>query len=98
MHLRKRVYQIIEPDDLGRRSSQVFDRFIIVLIFLNVLAIILESVESLHWEFESWFNTFEWVSVLVFSMEYLLRLWTCVEKHPEASPEPDSVSFSPSMV
>ncbi|MEP2026521.1 MAG: ion transporter [Reichenbachiella sp.] len=59
--------------------SHYFDLFIMVMICLSVIDIILESEESLKVEYSSWFQFFEFFSVLVFSIEYALRVWTCVE-------------------
>ena len=56
-----------------------------VLILTNVTAVILETVEELAQEFHGFFFAFELLSVAVFSIEYLLRVWACVEE-PEAVP------------
>jgi voltage-gated potassium channel len=55
-----------------------------VLIGLNVLAIILESVNDIYAQFQTQFFWFEVFSVAVFSVEYLLRLWTIVEKRTKS--------------
>jgi voltage-gated potassium channel len=81
MNLRKRVWEIVEvarPDDT---TSKYFDLFILALIFLNIVAVILESVVALEQRFHRAFEVFEYFSVVVFSLEYLARLWSCVE-HP----------------
>lgn len=77
--MRKRVYQILEvaqPDD---RLSRWFDIFIVTFISLNILAIILESVGTLYGRYEVLFFWFEILSVAVFTIEYLLRVWSSVE-------------------
>jgi len=80
MHLtRKRVAELLEalrPDD---RWGRWVDRFLIALILLNVIVIILETVPSVHFRWHPWFYAFEVFSVGVFSVEYALRLWSCVE-------------------
>ena len=79
MSLRKRVYDVLEvakPDD---NLSKGFDIFILSLIGLNVVAIILESVKSIRGVSPRLFKTFECVSVIIFSVEYILRIWSCVE-------------------
>lgn len=81
--MRRRVYQILEiarPDD---RASRRADIFIVLLITLNILALVLESVAEIHERHHALFFWFEVFSVCVFSVEYLLRIWSCVE-----SPEP----------
>jgi len=47
------------------------------LICLNVIAVMLETVDSVEMAYRGFFNAFEIFSVLVFTVEYLLRLWTC---------------------
>jgi voltage-gated potassium channel len=77
--MRKRIYEILEiarPDD---RASRRFDIFIVLLISLNIFALVLESVEAMHVRYDFWFFWFEVLSVGVFSVEYLLRIWSCVE-------------------
>jgi len=46
-----------------------------------VVAIILESVHSIHEAYEAYFHIFDLVSVIIFSLEYVLRVWTYSEKH-----------------
>ena len=44
----KRVYEIVEGAQPGDRASEIFDIFIISLICLNVVALIVETVEEVH--------------------------------------------------
>ena len=84
--IKGRIYSILEtaPDD--DRASRIFDVFIMTLISLNVLAVILETVDSLSSQYGDIFNTFEIFSVSVFTIEYLLRLWTCTTDSRYKSP------------
>ncbi len=84
--LRRRVYRIVSVARDGDAGSRVFDFFILALIGLNLLAVILESVQELQTAYATLFRTFEVVSVAVFSVEYLLRIWTCVEHENYRSP------------
>ncbi len=79
MNIRKRTWEIVEVAGPNDVSSRVFDIFILTLIFLNVAAVIVESVESLEQRFHLAFEIFEIFSVIVFTLEYLARLWSCVE-------------------
>ena len=76
----KRVYEIIEKGKSGDTASIIFDYFIIFLIILNVIAIILESFESLSLKFNLSFRAFEIFSVIIFTIEYMLRLITAKYK------------------
>lgn len=70
----------------GNRSdserNERFDSFISILILLNVVAVILESYESINDDYGTWLRGFEYFSVVVFSIEYLLRLWTASLQYP----------------
>jgi voltage-gated potassium channel len=74
--IKKRIYQIIEKADNGDKASRIFDYFIIALIFLNITAIIVESFEGYCDTYSDYLRLFEIFSIFVFSIEYLLRLWT----------------------
>lgn len=75
---KKRVWQIMEVAKTGDKTSRAFDIFILSLIFLNVLAVIVGTVESIQVKYGLLLNWFEIVSVAVFTVEYLGRLWSCV--------------------
>lgn len=49
----------------------------ICLIVANVIAIVLESVPSLHQVYQNFFFYFEVFSVAIFTVEYILRVWSC---------------------
>ncbi len=84
--LRKRVYMALDFEEDERR----FDRFVgfalLVLITLNVLAVIAESVTEIHARYQAFFTAFEIFSVAVFTIEYVLRIWSCVENGQFAHP------------
>lgn len=75
--MKTRIYRILEATEKGDISSRIFDIFIITLISLNILAVVLETVQSLRAIWGWFFTVFELVSVIVFSVEYILRLWSC---------------------
>mgnify|MGYP001601360925 CR=1 FL=1 len=75
--IKVRIHETIEKVPEGDTLSKIFDIFIISLIILNVTAVILETVNSLFVLYEDFFINFEFFSVVVFSVEYILRLWTC---------------------
>lgn len=75
--IKKRIYEILEVASPGDRASKYTDIFIMGLIILNVTAVILETVESLYIRYSTYFHLFDLFSVIVFSTEYLLRIWSC---------------------
>jgi len=84
MNIKKRTWQIVEVAKQGDQASRYFDIVLLILIFLNVVAVILGSVQSLQLRFGSFLNLFELISVIVFSLEYVARLWACTVE-PEYS-------------
>ena len=67
-------------------GARVVNVSILLLILANVVAVILESVESLEMVYHRFFLVFEWVSVSLFALEYLVRAWVCVEERPYRRP------------
>ncbi len=77
-NLREQAYTLVD----GNHSlpGRIFNGFILLLIVGNVVAIVLESVASVYAAHRLFFESFETFSVMVFTLEYLLRLWVCVEE------------------
>jgi voltage-gated potassium channel len=78
MNVQKRTWQIVEVAKPGDTVSRVFDIFILSLIFLNVVAIIIGSVESIEQRYGTFLYHFEVLSVAIFTIEYIARVWSCV--------------------
>ncbi|MDQ3100321.1 MAG: ion transporter, partial [Bacteroidota bacterium] len=76
--IKERIHDILAVSDRKGNASWYFDIFIITLIVLNVIAILLESVPSINEDNEHIFRSFDIFSVIVFSIEYVLRVWTVV--------------------
>jgi voltage-gated potassium channel len=57
--------------------GRTLDYLLVSLIGLNILALVAETVGSLRDSGARFFTTLEIVSVLVFTCEYVLRIWTC---------------------
>jgi len=77
MNIRRRIWDIVEVAKPGDTASRVFDICILTLIFLNVIAVILGSVQSIWENWKTFLDAFEVSSVLIFTVEYLSRLWSC---------------------
>ncbi|MCK8061630.1 MULTISPECIES: ion transporter [unclassified Fusibacter] len=83
--MKQRIFEIIEPANNDDKASLLFDRIIVIMILINVLAIILESFESLSLSYGSTFRIIEVISVAVFTVEYVLRIWTAPLKYKSIS-------------
>jgi voltage-gated potassium channel len=79
MRLRKWAYNLLEPTASNSRAAKAIELLLIVLIFLNILAIILESVQEINAVYADVFHEIEYFSVVIFTIEYFLRLWTAPE-------------------
>jgi len=60
-------------------QHKAFNLFIILLIICNVTAVVLESHQPYRQQFGAQFLLFEIFSVVVFTIEYLGRIWSCIE-------------------
>src|SRR5215475_11285441 len=80
--LRRRVYQVLEQGPVGDRTSKAVDRFLVVLILINLIAVALESIPEYETRYGGIFAAVEFFSLLVFTVEYGLRLWSAVEHGP----------------
>ena len=85
MSLRQKVFNIVDENNKKGTFSRIFNIAIIVLILLNVIAIIIESFQEIKNLYEKYFYFFEVFSIVIFSIEYLLRLWTAKYKYPDKS-------------
>jgi len=72
--LRQRLHEIIFETDT--KAGKAFDVGLQVLIVLSVVAVMLESVESVRLQFGAQLRAFEWFVTIVFTIEYLLRLYS----------------------
>ncbi len=69
------VYDILVETDDDELVDKIVAVFLMVLILVNVLTVVLETVDSLNEQYGTIFNAIETISVVIFIIEYLLRLW-----------------------
>ena len=82
--IKKRIFEIIEPAEEGDFASKIFDVSIIILICLNIFAVIAASINSVNERYQTFFYHFEIFSIIIFTIEYLLRLWTSKFLYPDS--------------
>lgn len=78
--MRRRVARIFDDSGPPTVAAQIVNALIAVLIVVNVIAIILESVEAFRQAFTVWFWRIEEFATAVFAVEYVLRVWTIVDR------------------
>ena len=81
--LRHRVYLVLEQGLVGDGLSIAVDRALVLLILINLIAVALELVPELGTQYRRAFVAIEIFSLVVFSIEYALRLWAAVEHGPQ---------------
>lgn len=75
--LRQRTYEVLGPGEDRDRASRIFDTILMVLITANVAAVMIETVRPVYQAHRTFFLLFDTFSVVVFSIEYVLRVWCC---------------------
>lgn len=80
--VKHRVFTLLSPARDGDLTSRSVDVFLVALIALNVAAAILQTVEAVYVSWQRLFDGFELLSVIIFSAEYVLRIWSCTSSRP----------------
>ncbi len=80
--LKQRLYVILEGGKTSDWPSRLFDGFMVILILANVAAFALQTVPRLDAAYGRAFVLFNTASVIIFTIEYGLRLWVCTEHPP----------------
>ena len=78
--LRAQVFAILHEPDPGNRLARWFNYVLAGLIVVNAIAITLESVAGISTTLALTLSWIEAISTGVFIVEYLARIWTCVEQ------------------
>ncbi|MGP0090145.1 MAG: cyclic nucleotide-gated ion channel [Xanthobacteraceae bacterium] len=86
--LRRRVYVLLEHGVVGDRRTSAVSRALVLLILINLIAVTLQSVPAIDADYGPLFFAIEIVSLVVFTVEYALRLWVASEHEPYAEHSP----------
>jgi voltage-gated potassium channel len=70
---KQKLYQVIFGYE--SKAGRLFDLVLIITIFASVLAVMLDSVASINTRFHDQLYLLEWVFTVLFTVEYLLRLY-----------------------
>ena len=82
VHWRERVYEILELARPGDRLAALARNALVILVLLSVLAVILETVPSVQERFGRVLEKFEIFAVIMFTLEYAMRLWAAPDHPP----------------
>ena len=84
MKLKEKIFNIIQIGDKSNPISRMFDIFITVTIVANILVTFLQTFDELAF-LAALFKGVEYVTVFIFCVEYLLRIWTAEYLYPDKS-------------
>lgn len=80
MTFRRRVFVTLDPSERGGVAEQIFEFFLVIIIILNIVTITIDSVGDIDHEFGTHFRRFENFSIIFFTLEYVARIYSIVEK------------------
>lgn len=81
---KKRIFDIIQIGNRNDFASRAFDLFIVMVIFINIAVLFIETFDEAAGYAEIW-HMAETVTVIIFGIEYFLRIWTAEYLYPEKS-------------
>lgn len=78
--VKKHVHILLHPTQGNSRWDKNINIFLISLILLNLIAVILETEPEIYNNNKNFFHYFDLISVIIFSIEYVLRVWSCTHE------------------
>ena len=81
-NFKQKVFNVIQIGDKSNHISRLFDIFITVTILSNIVVTFLQTFDELHY-LNTFFNAVEYITLLIFCGEYILRIWTADYLYPD---------------
>lgn len=78
IRVRRRLWEILNVAVLDDFTSRVVDLSLMTLIVVNVTLVILETVKAIHAAAGPIIHLIDTITVIIFTIEYALRVWVCV--------------------
>ena len=77
---RQKIHAMVFENEYGGKLQSIFETFIGVWVIISVLAVVLESIHSVHYLINLEFVILDTIAVAIFTVEYLMRIYACVEE------------------
>ena len=77
---RQKMHALVFPSSRGGALHNIFDLFIAFWVVISVIAVVLESVHSISYILHLEFIILDMIAVMIFTIEYCMRLYCCVEE------------------
>lgn len=81
---KKRIFDIIQIGKKYDFASRAFDVFIVIAIFANISVLCIETFDTAA-EYYDILSTIEMITIVIFTIEYILRIWTAEYLYPDKS-------------
>jgi voltage-gated potassium channel len=96
--IRRRVFTALEANEKDVGVERFINLALMTLILINVLCVILETIPHIEESYRLAFDVIEAFSIGTFTLEYLLRVWSCVEEPRYSDPIAGRVRFALSFI
>ena len=83
LFMKEKIFNIIQIGDKSNHISRFFDIFITITIICNIAVTFMETFSQLS-QFSGLFTAIEYITVFIFCIEYILRIWTADFLYPES--------------
>lgn len=82
--MKEKIFNIIQIGDKSNRVSRMFDIFITITIVTNILITFMQTFPELSF-LSGVFRVVEYITIVIFCVEYALRIWTAEYLYPDRS-------------
>lgn len=79
---KKRIFEILQIGNRPDTLSLIFDVLIVCVIILNIVVTFCQTFAQLN-RYETLLHWIELVTIVIFTVEYLLRIWTAEYLYPQ---------------
>jgi voltage-gated potassium channel len=79
MDLRQWTHALLEEGNAETFWASLIEIFLVILIVANVAAVALETIPSIYLPFARAYKIFEEVSLGIYTVEYMARIWSATE-------------------
>ena len=95
-NIKRRTFEIIQIGNDKDKASISFDMFITLVIFMSLFITLLETFDGAR-PYTKQMETVEFITMLIFAVEYALRIWTAEYLYPKKSSFRAKLAFARSF-
>ena len=97
MKIKKRIFEIIQLGNKSDFTSNLFDLGFVLMVFTNLFITIFETFDCSE-PYLPVLNVIELITIIFFTVEYILRLWTAELLFPNIQPARATVRYMFSFI